>query len=373
MKSTILLEGMVLIVCLLMLSALPVSSQIDYCEGNFDYDQDVDGGDAFIFKENFGRSMFKNPCPPDGPALLPKTGQTGRVSFGDDGNWQTGVEWPNPRFVDNENGTITDNLTGLIWLRENNCFGQRTWGQAISDANGLADGVCGLTDSSIAGHWRLPNIKELLSLIDYGHFSPALPSGHPFGYVQIAFYWSSTTSAYNAYPWCVNLYGGYSEPCGGGEISSWYVWPVRGGRFQVRFTENGDGTVTDNNTGLIWLKNADCFGWMNWYDASNAVSNLSPGQCNLADSSAPGDWRIPIQDEWEDFVCTQFTDPAVCNVTGTGKWVEGNPFTNVQTSMYWSDTSLDPDNAWAVLIGDGSETFGHKSGSDGHVWPVREP
>jgi hypothetical protein len=42
-------------------------TDLTYCEGNFDGDQDVDGGDAANFKANFGRSPFKNPCPPAGP------------------------------------------------------------------------------------------------------------------------------------------------------------------------------------------------------------------------------------------------------------------------------------------------------------------
>ena len=62
-----------------------------------------------------------------------------------------GVEWPNPRFTDNLDGTATDNLTGLIWLKDANCFGPRTWSDALSVCNGLADGSCWLTDGSDAG------------------------------------------------------------------------------------------------------------------------------------------------------------------------------------------------------------------------------
>ena len=50
------------------------------------------------------------------------------------------MAWPNPRFTDNSDGTVTDNLTGLIWLKDANCFGDRTWISALSDANGLASG-----------------------------------------------------------------------------------------------------------------------------------------------------------------------------------------------------------------------------------------
>ena len=48
-------------------------------------------------------------------------------------------------------GTVTDNLTRLIWLKNANAFGVRTWEQALSDANTLASGSAGLTDGSVAG------------------------------------------------------------------------------------------------------------------------------------------------------------------------------------------------------------------------------
>jgi len=343
------------------------------CKGNFDYDQDVDGADAFVFKSHFGRSAFKNPCQLDGPVPVLKTGETLRAATSDDGSWQAGVEEPNPRFIDNGDGTATDNLTGLIWLKDSNCFGLRTWSQALSDASNLADGACELTDGSIVGHWRLPNIKELLSLINYGRFSPALPYPRPFENVQIANYWTSTTAAYNSYPWCVNMYTGGSDSCGGGPTDSWYVWPVRGGQVQMRFIDNENGTITDKNTGLIWLKDANCLGIMNWFDATNATANLASGQCGLTDGSVAGDWRLPTQQSWEAFICKLFTNPAVCNISGRGQWQEGNPFNNVQTGFHWSSTELDLDNVWGLFIFDGSETFGNKSGSDGFVWPVRDP
>ena len=83
-----------------------------------------------------------------------------------------GVAWPNPRFTDNSNGTVTDNLTGLIWLKNANCFGTQTWANALSAANTLNSGECGLTDGSAEGDWRLPNVREQQSLIDYGRFQP---------------------------------------------------------------------------------------------------------------------------------------------------------------------------------------------------------
>ena len=49
-----------------------------------------------------------------------KTGQTTSYATGDDGDLEKGLAWPNPRFTDNEDGTVTDNLTGLIWLKNAN-------------------------------------------------------------------------------------------------------------------------------------------------------------------------------------------------------------------------------------------------------------
>ena len=105
---------------------------------------------------------------------IPKTGQTDSRGGSDDGDLQKGVAWPNPRFTDNGNGTVSDNLTGLIWLKNANCFGQNQKNGAISASNMLKDNDCGLSDGSSSGDWRLPNRFELESLLDLGFESPAL-------------------------------------------------------------------------------------------------------------------------------------------------------------------------------------------------------
>jgi hypothetical protein len=224
-----------------LLVASPALGQ-DYCEGNFDYDQDVDGADAAVFKEDFGRSLYNEPCPSQNPlrSLVPKTGQTTAYSIGDDGDLEKGVTWPSPRFTDNLDGTINDNLTGLIWLKDANCFEERTWDQALSDCNTLEEGNCGLTDGSNPGDWRLPNLLELESLRNIIYYKPCLSDtagtghwteGNPFTGAPDTFinHWSSTTIASTPLrAWAITMASGnisYFD-----KTTSRYVWPVRGGQ-----------------------------------------------------------------------------------------------------------------------------------------------
>lgn len=125
-------------------------------------------------------------------AGVPKTGQTASYRTGDDGAYQKGVAFPNPRFTVTTNGTdevVTDNMTGLMWVKAPHALsgnsGTMTWNNAIDFCNGL----------TFAGHsdWRLPNVRELQSLIDYWCWNLAFPSGHPFTGVKSFWYWSSST------------------------------------------------------------------------------------------------------------------------------------------------------------------------------------
>ena len=211
-------------------SAGDACDTVTFCRGLADYDSDVDANDVAAFLAHFGRSQFNNPCPPDGPTPVPQTGQLTSYATGDDGDLERGVSLVTPRFTDNGDGTVTDNQTGLIWLKDANCFGARRWNDALSDCNGLADGSCGLTDGSNAGDWRLPNYKELFSLVDAENFNPALPSGHPFTDVQTYSYWSATSHSYDpgVFAWHVLLNSG-TVHWNNKLNSSYQVLPVRGG------------------------------------------------------------------------------------------------------------------------------------------------
>jgi Protein of unknown function (DUF1566) len=128
---------------------------------------------------------------------LPKTGQTKCYDLpgaeipcagtGQDGELQAGIAWSVPRFNDNGDETVTDNLTGLVWSKNANAPGPAVCNPGIYKPWGFAlDYVKCLNANDYLGHndWRLPNRKELLSLLDFSKYSPALPSDHPFTNVQ---------------------------------------------------------------------------------------------------------------------------------------------------------------------------------------------
>ncbi len=159
---------------------------------------------------------------------------------GQDGEWQKGVPNPPQRFTDNDDGTVTDNKTGLIWLKNRNCFDKVTWQEALDICNSLSAtpdpetgiGACGLNDGSVAGDWRLPNRFELESLSDQRGNYTALPEGHPFGIPFFMFaeiFWSSTTHPLRTISaWAIEVIIDGS-PDFYDKTDSNDVWPVRGG------------------------------------------------------------------------------------------------------------------------------------------------
>lgn len=172
-----------------------------------------------------------------GPAMTARTGQTTSYEPDDDGDLTPGVAWPNPRFVANGDGTVDDQLTGLVWLADADCFGLEVWAMAFSEVASLANGACGLSDGSVAGDWRLPSLRELHSLVHFGFASPALPdtlgTGKCDGVTPCAFqnvvvqsYWSSTTFANaTASAWNISMFNGIANV--GGKTTTRRVWPLR--------------------------------------------------------------------------------------------------------------------------------------------------
>ena len=113
-----------------------------------------------------------------------------------------GVASPTPRFTYTGDGTVTDNLTGLMWTQNANIMQSRD--PSFDTNNVIGDGavtwfraleyVAKLNNENYLGHtnWRLPNKRELRSLCDYSIDNPSLPLGYPFTNWENA-YWSSTT------------------------------------------------------------------------------------------------------------------------------------------------------------------------------------
>jgi hypothetical protein len=164
-----------------------------------------------------------------------RTGQTAASLAGDDASLPKGVAWPNPRFTVGEGESancVTDNLTGLVWLK--NPIANRTWDKAIAYCDELdgTGGRGGYTD------WRMPNVRELQSLVHFGFADPALPNtagtarmakGDPFVVATEGSYWSSTTGASDpASAWYLRLRDG--SVFTGAKSGPLLVWPVRGGQ-----------------------------------------------------------------------------------------------------------------------------------------------
>lgn len=374
----------------------------------------VSVGDA----DSPGNDFLATTAPAPEAILLPQTGQTLAHRAGDDGDTRRGTAWPSPRFADNGDGTVTDRLTGLVWLKNADCYGTKDWASALAAANTLASGSCGLSDNSRAGDWRVPNVNELASLIAIASLFPALPvtpGSSLFVNLASSYYWSSSTSVERPYyAWMAYLDMGYVDQVS--KADALFLWPVRDGRAtaaatvrlprtgqtyshavgddgywqkgavwpEPRFTDNRDGTVRDNLTGLVWLRNANCLdetvatvskiharGLLQWGDALAWSNALASGACGLTDGSVGGDWALPNRAELASLTDRSQANPAL---------PASHLFDNVGLDGFWSSSSLAPyptdgkkDILWIVYQGDGRITVGQGSGYYDYfsVLPVR--
>ena len=149
--------------------------------------------------------------------LLPKTGQVTSYRLGDDGYFEAGW-WKKRLITDNKtrfiaktidnDDVIIDRATGLMWTADGDGRGgsageSLNWNDAIDYALGI--NFANFTD------WRLPNVKELVSLIEYEAASPFFPTG--FVNIYSGLYWTSTTfflATTNA--WLIDLGSGLIDP-----------------------------------------------------------------------------------------------------------------------------------------------------------------
>ena len=343
---------------------------------------------------------------------VPRTGQDVKHRAGDDGDHRKGQPWPATRFIDNNDGTVADNLTGLVWLKNPSAFTVTTWSKALVACNKLSNGEAGLRDNSKPGDWRMPNVRELESLIDYSKQNPALPSGQPFQNVATGIYWTSTTvldtpktiyrgAIVNA-AWVVDFSDGRvsdtektyetnlwpvrsSLPIAGqqavtrpvpppssvvrtGQTRSWEAgddgdlqkgrpWP------EPRFTDNRNGTVTDQLTGLIWLKDRRTLGLASWGDALTRCNELADGMAGLTDGSKPGDWRLPNVREFQSLVDYSQQIPSL---------PRDHPFAKPSPASHWTSTIVGEKPFASYRMGLRSGSVGYSSHvGDDVVWPVR--
>ncbi len=306
---------------------------------------------------------------------------------GQDAELRTGLPWPVPRFRV-AGGEVIDRLTGLVWLQNaNRVDGPLFWDEALANVVAMnRERVQGRAD------WRLPNRRELRSLVSFESAVPALAEGHPFVGVEPTWYWSATSAAVDpGLAWALEMLGGrmfYLE-----KTRSALLWPCRGrsevlpatGQSSAFDTEgnarvlegsgqDGDGafgvgwpsprfetrgaSVHDRLTELIWLRHADASsGPTSWEDALAVARAL--GRRRVAGRS---DWRLPTISELDSLVDASECRPAL---------PEGHPFVSVGDS-YWSSTSsaYEPDWAMALHLDRGAIGVGPKDSSAFHVWPV---
>ena len=300
-----------------------------------------------------------NQCPGDagyghvdeGCILLPDTGITqcydntsvidcpapGQPFYGQDAQHAT-----NPMsFTVNPDGqTVRDNVTGLMWQREDDDT-TRTWADAISHCEGLP--LAGYAD------WRLPNIYELQSIVDYSQFLPAID---PEAFPGTKFWYWSSTSSLNApfAAWAIYFYNG-GIWCA---ESTPYVRCVRGEEIlPSTFTDNTDGTVTDNATYLMWQRQDDDVP-RTWEEALSYCQTLEIGDYY--------DWQLPNEKELTSIVDYTHWDPTIDEDVFPGAFAGG----------YWSSSTYtgSPSLAWGTYFNIGFN-FGNSKSVLYHVRCVR--
>lgn len=274
---------------------------------------------------------------------LPDTAQTRdyTATFGEDSDYVIN----SPSFTDHGEGTITDQVTGLMW--------QKTDGGEMTFEN--AGSYCG--NLSLAGYtdWRLPTSRELFSIFHYDKFNPALDTNY-FTKTSAEYWWSKDTRVDDAARvWVTNAGGGIgphpkAETKSAGGTKLFHVRAVRNVQPITLPTEhladNGDGTITDRYTNLVWQKIQPANA-MTWEEALSFCENLS-----LAGKT---DWRLPNIKELQALNSAILVKPSV----------DKTFFPNIVTSRYWSSTSQlnTPTRAWYINFEYGIVTYEDKTSS----------
>ena len=275
------------------------------------------------------------------PFKLPDTGQSIKYTStsGEDADFII-----NPMsFTDKGDGTVTDNNTGLMW--------QKTDGGEMTIEN--AKEYC--TNLTLGGYhnWRLPTSIELFSINNFDHLNPALDT-ISFTKTQAQYWWTSEKRADDStYIWVVNAGGGIgahpkTETVSAGGTRIFCARAVRNPYSTTfsgsRFTDNGDGTITDNDTKLMWQKiqSPDTMTWEQALAYSKSTS--------LAGKT---DWRLPNIKELQSLNMVTLINPSF----------DKNYFPNILSGNYWSSTSmyLSSSVAWDINVDYGIVSYNDKT------------
>lgn len=271
---------------------------------------------------------------------------------------------------------VRDNLTGLIWEVKQAKDGIKdhsnphdadnvyTWYDSNPETNGGYAGTPGdgtdtedfinvLNSANFGGFsdWHLPTIKELSLIVNSGVYDAAINT-HYFPNTVTSVYWSSTTTADDAgRAWRVYFnYDSYVHVSD--KSSTYYVRAVRGRqKQQSNFVDNGDGTVTDTSTGLMWQQ--ETAGSMNWEGAISYCENLS--------LAGYDDWRLPNRNELQSLVDYSRDGPAI----------DTSYFPNTMSSYYWSSTTNASTYAAWLLYFNAGHVHSYDNSSTSYVRAVR--
>ena len=249
---------------------------------------------------------------------LPDTGQNSSYTstFGEDNDYNIN----NPYFIIHGDGTITDTITGLMWQQIDG--GEMTIENAITYCGALT--LAGYSD------WRLPNAHEAFSILNFQNTNPSLnTSVFP---ISLAEYWWTSDRQLNdnTKVWVTNSGGGIgnhpkTETISAGGPNYFHTRAVRdiypNSTSPNHFTDNLNGTITDNVTNLIWQKNAIADS-LTWEGALINADTMLLGGYN--------DWRLPNIKELQSINNEQIMNPSI-NTTY---------FANIGIDKVWSSTTL---------------------------------
>ncbi len=272
---------------------------------------------------------------------IPDTGQTTSYTstVGEDADYLINP----PSFTNNGNGTVTDNVTGLMWQKIDG--GEMTFENAILYCSNL----------SLGNHtdWRLPTSHEAFSILNLDHLNPAIDTNY-FTKTLAEYWWTSERqSGDTTKVWVTNSGGGVgahpkNETISAGGIKHFNARAVRTVSSPVlpgqHFANNNDGTITDYYTGLIWQRVPNSVA-MTWENALTSSENLT-----LAGYT---DWRLPNIKELQSL-----NDERVRSI------VIDTSYFKIGTAVnYWSSTTQfnTTANAWFNSFLTGITTYGPKT------------